>query len=378
MPDTFHFFPLLPLELREAIWTFAVRPPRPGAHIFRVYSEEEAETMDRQYETDSEGRIRPFPAVAAPQCLPRDAHFTLSARASAPVSWTSHNSSAYLIDSGLWTACKESRLVIERVFRCEEWLALRKERNKSSGLRMYLECGIGTEDLPEHEDYEKAAKKLFGCPFHMPATYLARDGSSAHYLTIFPGTDLIVLQLEPHDMGNISWDSLNDNGAIPALRAAISWRIELGTVQYALELDPSWNKKAQCYSNSDNDLLCDIVRAARSEEFSKLWLINYQIKRKHYVPTEEQAAKMERHPPAIFYGSDRRYVEVMRDSYWDWEREWHYDALVPEDEDVNPFSFVEMLEWQQEQVLDIEGERETPQFDPGPSAFFRLLACESL
>lgn len=34
----------------------------------------------------------------------------------APISWTLNNPSTYLIDSGLWTACKESLLVIEKEF----------------------------------------------------------------------------------------------------------------------------------------------------------------------------------------------------------------------------------------------------------------------
>lgn len=78
------------------IWDFAVRPALPGAHFFTVFN------PDEEGERTALGDCLMNPgsgsthALAAPQC-----DKTALSR-----SWTASNPSAYLIDSGLWTACK--------------------------------------------------------------------------------------------------------------------------------------------------------------------------------------------------------------------------------------------------------------------------------
>jgi len=108
------------------IWKFAVRPTLPGAHVFRVYNSDDSKHADPQHETTRDHRYISDhalfcwglqPRLAAPQCLPRRVGgFDPSTQAAAPISWTRNNPSAYLIDSGLWTACKESLVVIEQEF----------------------------------------------------------------------------------------------------------------------------------------------------------------------------------------------------------------------------------------------------------------------
>jgi hypothetical protein len=69
------------------------------------------------------------------------------------------------------------------------------------------------------------------------------------------------------------------------------------------------------YSKADV-LIENILVAARTEENSTLWMIDYRIKRGHHVPTEEQAAEMVEWPPSIFYGgSGRKYVAVKKGCY---------------------------------------------------------------
>jgi hypothetical protein len=115
MAAEFHFFPLLPWELREMIWELAARPALPGAHLFRVYNADDSEHADPKNETSRHAyRGVSKPRLAAPRCLPRGVDFSPAAQADAPISWTLNNPSTYLIDSGLWTACKESLLVIEK------------------------------------------------------------------------------------------------------------------------------------------------------------------------------------------------------------------------------------------------------------------------
>lgn len=110
MATEFHLFPFLPWELRDQIWKLAIRPDLPGAHIFRVSDADAHETSD-----DNDSYRCAKSLLAAPQCLPKSVDFTPAAQAAAPISWTLNNPSTYLIDSGLWTACKESRLATEQV-----------------------------------------------------------------------------------------------------------------------------------------------------------------------------------------------------------------------------------------------------------------------
>ncbi|KAK0648562.1 hypothetical protein B0T16DRAFT_456030 [Cercophora newfieldiana] len=105
MATSSHQFPRLPLELREEIWKFVVRPAQPGAHYFRVCLLEDSKDISTQLR---QMRAR----LAAPQCLPRGVEFTADAQKATPISWTANNTSVYLTDYGLLTACKETRLVI--------------------------------------------------------------------------------------------------------------------------------------------------------------------------------------------------------------------------------------------------------------------------
>lgn len=86
--------------------------------MFRVYNANDSEHAGGpEHETPRDA----FPRIsksrlAAPRCLPRGVDFNPDAQAAAPISWTLNNPSAYHFDSGLWTACKESLLVMENEF----------------------------------------------------------------------------------------------------------------------------------------------------------------------------------------------------------------------------------------------------------------------
>jgi hypothetical protein len=115
----FHLFPFLPFELREQIWKLAIRPLLPGAHVFRVYHASDTERANPEHATSRpEYRFNKLGwSVAVSRCLPRSIKFSPAAQAAAPISWTLNNPSAYLIDGGLRTTCKESLQVIEKEFR---------------------------------------------------------------------------------------------------------------------------------------------------------------------------------------------------------------------------------------------------------------------
>ncbi|KAF5527600.1 hypothetical protein CGCA056_v000527 [Colletotrichum aenigma] len=90
MTKTFHSFSKLPAELRLCIWEFAVRPAgpdHPGAHFFSV-----------QRDVKTGKRFTTFPS------------FTQKSK---PL-WKENNPSAYFYDFGMWTACKESRMIVTK------------------------------------------------------------------------------------------------------------------------------------------------------------------------------------------------------------------------------------------------------------------------
>jgi len=92
---TFHRFPYLPFELREMIWKLAIRPLTvPNAHFLTIFKP--PKSVPKGYATFVHGRAKKnTPILAAPLY---------------------NNSSAYMIDWGLWTACKDSRRIIQQSF----------------------------------------------------------------------------------------------------------------------------------------------------------------------------------------------------------------------------------------------------------------------
>lgn len=121
MPTEFSLFSALPTELREEIWNLAIRPKRSGVHIFRVYS------IYMDHETSPEEVIH-FSANEA--SFYRHERCELSLAVPLP-----HKSldgankdgaritSSYMIDTGLWTACHESRLMMQKHFLQDPWLS---------------------------------------------------------------------------------------------------------------------------------------------------------------------------------------------------------------------------------------------------------------
>ncbi|KAI1380612.1 hypothetical protein F4677DRAFT_404064 [Hypoxylon crocopeplum] len=113
MSETFYPFPRLPKELRDKIWKFAIRSTRPGANFFTISTvpddqelafAEELVSDEKKYgmitSISTKGRL----SLSAPILMWK----------SVDASWIHHNPSAYLVDSGVWTARKESRMVMER------------------------------------------------------------------------------------------------------------------------------------------------------------------------------------------------------------------------------------------------------------------------
>lgn len=119
MPDTFHPFPRLPVELRLAIWKLTLRTegtPRPGAHFFGILVPEEdpdADSLMNQSFFPRNWRYTPNYRLIGPRWTTTSAEDRFVGIKQEPASWTDNNPSAYLVDSGLWLACRESQNLIK-------------------------------------------------------------------------------------------------------------------------------------------------------------------------------------------------------------------------------------------------------------------------
>ncbi|KAM6530213.1 hypothetical protein FALCPG4_008338 [Fusarium falciforme] len=197
MATTFDRFSDLPRELRDEIRRFAIRTTRPGVHIFRLYNDFKD---DHAGARDSLSSARFFTG----QCLAEpswDRYFH-----STNTDCGDRNVSTYLIDGGLWTACKESRLLMEKRFRNSEWGYLRKQQGTGRPL-------------------ERIWKLWF-----LPATgYFTSLGSASHYFTVIPCRDLFVLR--PDLLGNTDGDWVDLK-----LPEGLTERVR----HIAIEYNPEW------------------------------------------------------------------------------------------------------------------------------------------
>lgn len=175
----FHPFPNLPKELRDSIWDMAIRSDDPGVHFFTIYDAcndppSVVNPSKRVHVTEEPFVVRFRIGFAAPRPRRQESN---------QLSWTDGNLSTYLTDSGLWTACHQSRERMLRHFRPSE-----------------TSPQISQKPLDERT-VEEICKK----PTASINMGFISDNSERQYLTIRPTIDLICLQLPENS--NISWDS---------------------------------------------------------------------------------------------------------------------------------------------------------------------------
>jgi hypothetical protein len=309
---------------------------------------------------------------------PRGVGFDPAAQAAAQISWTLNNPLAYLIDSGLWTACKESLLVIEKEFQSP---AQRRE-------------------VWSPEEVESFRKQRGRFTLPETATYGVSDNSRRGYLTVFPDQDLFILQ--PYDITALNWKLVWES--IPSWKyepkykewwqiGAINW-VE-GERHMALEYNPAWDKvwgydhaKDTVVRGAVHDFIDDLAFStgeAGTPFF--LWFIDYRIKRNpRYQKLDEERTEGPRDdPPRTFYAKDRRFIEVKRwqlgdcaehNRMWDVSLEdnsYGVDVWIP----YGPEAFVRAPTDELDSHWDYEERywREPLDFD---LVEYRLLACEDL
>ncbi|KAK7443662.1 hypothetical protein Landi51_09010 [Colletotrichum acutatum] len=106
MATTFNQFGLLPFEVRLQVWECNLRSAAPAFQVFSV--------KRRTLNTASNGLGR-----SAPTQVHRDKAYVLSNptyEQKGPCSWFDSDPSTYRVDAGLWSACRESRDVVQKHF----------------------------------------------------------------------------------------------------------------------------------------------------------------------------------------------------------------------------------------------------------------------
>ncbi|KAH6973143.1 hypothetical protein BKA56DRAFT_676926 [Ilyonectria sp. MPI-CAGE-AT-0026] len=284
--STFHSFCDLPFELREQIWTLALRPDRPSAHCFTIFDAQEADELSALQSYAMHHKFPEYCDLAAPRSNKSDIK---------TISWTVSNPSIYLTDSGMWTACKESRDVMEKRFDTRTW---RANRPKDSA------------------DY----RWDFQDPRHdTPATGIFTSNGETQCFTVIPKRDLFCLQ--PYNFNTVAWSSLTVSAQL------FSYCHGFQLKHIAIEFDPKHDYHVPPFPTAPQPMPVEdyYIHGEFSKEVTdcfeeaafsvppdlRIWLIDPRLKRRPGVPFEED----KRH---VFYNSSGRYVEIE-----DYDKAWY-------------------------------------------------------
>lgn len=348
--SAFPQFPLLPWEIRNKIWTMACCEPcyLPKAHVFRIYKVSDGEeehvhdphkkaTAPPSETSIVSGNIR----LAAPRWFPANVNgeCAFDIKKMGPPSWTQNNPSTYAKNSGLWTACKESLRAIERELE----------------MNLDIDPDSGEAKLVTRASSSRPHRRL-----HMMTIPPHSSETEARYITI-SGGDLIILQVD--DLATPPWAS----NIFGTLRTHV-----------ALEYDPKWEDNIeQAVSN-----YVDFMEASRLEFY---YVVDYRIRRKHFVPTETQT---ERYGSRCYYGygwrfplvnprmaSNPRSLDSIQglDLDWPWEDVFERDGRI-----YSAHHFIESVwsEWLRRPDLDSSSDSEDWDMAYKPHLRISVLACE--
>ncbi|WZH45418.1 2EXR domain-containing protein [Fusarium acuminatum] len=264
---TFRRFTELPREIRDRIWTLAIRDDRPGVHIFG------------QYKTGSH-RIESWGGTSFDLVAPSWSRYFESLDEHR----SDENISTYLIDGGLWTACHESRSIMEKHF---------KQSERQSNLRPHNKYGVTSS---EKELFKRATSGYFDC-------------APLEIVTVFPHRDLFILQHD--DLEKVDWLCLGHEASMASTREGFS-----GVGHIAIEYDRSWGDGIDI----DYELLHGCVGAQYT-----LWFIDRSLKRKSQAPVYKEELDCSWKLNS-FYASDRKFLEITdTDKLFD---DWEYIGPV--------------------------------------------------
>ena len=274
--QTFTCFGQLPKEIRERIWDLAIqnRNAEPEAHFFSISYEKQKLLWDTKQDRTSLVWSESTTLVTAP---------TWKTCLGVHRSWDSlENPSAYLLDSGLWNACIESRDVVaarwDRIHRCDS------------------ECRY---TCARYDRYQVT-------------TLIIGEGASRRWLTVRPQLDLIVYQL-PY------LDTTEDPVFTPA-SGLFHWG-SIRTENLAIEYNPRWMWEIECFErgcdadlgqrlrermNCVGGLLREALKISVEMYGGFLWLVDHtSLQPADRIKYSELAANHK-----VFFSRGRRYIQV--------------------------------------------------------------------
>ncbi|KAH7237129.1 uncharacterized protein BKA55DRAFT_679375 [Fusarium redolens] len=241
---SFRRFPDLPKELREMI--FDLQKPEPN---------EESQT-----------------SIANPSAGHPPKHELASPLTSkyfpAPDGSTGNsNVSTYMADIGLWTACKESRFIMEKDIRASRQGLEHEAKQPYRRMR-------NVEDLP-----------AMGCFF----------GSSSQRFMVRPLRDLFALQ--PANIDNIDWPTVARDILKQLSPTGFGWHIDIG-----IEWDREWGiRREEEQWGDDLNVICDAFHHIDAH----LWIIDHNLNMRGNIDKNSREYRRE-----AFYTCDRKLIEV--------------------------------------------------------------------
>jgi len=370
------------------IWTLAAyaRPSQPGAHVFSVY--------DR----NQHGTIVPDGESAVV-----DADNDLAIILGVPTTIASHgrenahefNPSMYLLDGGLWTACKESRLLMEKRYRSKHWAQVQAENNERVWGSYSHWHSVSNRDempatgylIPGSRNAIRDADDDGDCV--MSGVGGASEISHPWFFTVFPSCDLFIFPISELLNRNVCPTSIIFSEILASTDRGYN-----GLVNIAFDFDPAWDEQVAKWSEIRGGR--GVVEPAIVDFFygfldtldgywnRMVWFIDHRIKRK--IPTDPQDVSEDREMPA-FYGMDRKYVVVKSPDHGYDGGGWHdcfdYGSIQKGDDEIEVLGscarFVDKLEEYIRERKDQEQWRIPPSYRDmleGPG--FGVLACEYL
>ncbi|GKU09254.1 unnamed protein product [Fusarium langsethiae] len=333
MLNSFHLFGSLPVELQTEIWSFAVRPTKPGVQVFSLSSDSRGQPHG---ENTQEAPWAATYCLTAPKWTFGPISSTVNTFDETLASWTKNNPSTYVVDSGLWNACRHSHRVMRDIIESTKPMVVQTKVER--GNRQGKVGALGS--LP----------------------------SQKRTIIVSPSQDLFILQFDNPDM--LSWSLLEDIVPFDTVPSLVHIR------NVGWQYHPIWASSLQDspWIGSLDSLCSYIVYGVRFGGLETLWLINYRIKRKHWVSSKSEVKGRD---PKTFETDNFRFTEVLLDENVLSPEQLWWDEVVAEDDPytvIDFLAFVTRLRLLVSHIListsTLEATRRTMSI--------KILACENL